>query len=49
VAAATKPNNITELEVIAHEDWAKIPETCCQKLVSDLQKVNTAKLCSTKY
>lgn len=25
VAAACKPNNITNLEVTAHEEWAKIP------------------------
>jgi len=34
VVAACKPKNITELEAIGHEDWAKIPQKHCQKLVS---------------
>ncbi|KAF7646122.1 hypothetical protein LDENG_00193360 [Lucifuga dentata] len=50
---ACKPKNINELEAIAHEEWAKIPEERCQKLVSGyashLQQVITAKGCSAKY
>jgi len=34
VVAAHKPKNVTELEVIAHEEWAKIPQKLCQKLIS---------------
>ncbi|KAF7646787.1 hypothetical protein LDENG_00182360 [Lucifuga dentata] len=52
-AAARKPKNINELEAIAREEWAKIPQERCQKLVSGyascLQQVITAKGCSTKY
>ena len=51
--AASKPKNITELEAIAHEEWAKIPQKLCQKLVtgyiSRLQQIITAKWCSAKY
>ncbi|KAF7645443.1 hypothetical protein LDENG_00204490, partial [Lucifuga dentata] len=51
--AARKPKNINELEAIAHEEWTKIPQERCQKLVSGyascLQQVITAKGCSTKY
>jgi len=47
VVAAHKPKNITELEAIAHEEWAKIPQKHCQKLVSGytsrLLQVITAK------
>jgi len=32
--AARKPNNITELEPSAHEEWAKIPKNRWQKLLS---------------
>jgi len=32
--AARKPKDITELEVIAFEEWAQIPQKCCQKLLS---------------
>jgi len=43
--AARKPNNITELEASAHEEWAKIPQNRCQKLLSGytshLQQVMT--------
>jgi len=50
--AARKPKNITELEAIAHEEWAKIPQKRSQKLVSgyksNLQQVITAKGYSTK-
>jgi len=54
VAVAThKPKNITELKAIAHEEWAKILQKRCQKLVpgctSCLQQVITAKGFSTKY
>jgi len=54
VVAACKPKNITELEAIAHEEWAKIPQKRCQKLMvsgytSHLQQVVTAKGCSTKF
>ena len=45
--AARKPKNISELEVIAHKEWTKIPQERCQKLVSAsascLQQVITAK------
>jgi len=34
VVAACKPKNITYLEAIAHEEWAKITQKRCQKLVS---------------
>jgi len=37
--ASSEPKNITELEAIAREEWAKIHQKCCQKLVS----------CSTSY
>ncbi|KAF7653672.1 hypothetical protein LDENG_00080200 [Lucifuga dentata] len=51
--AARKPKNINELEAIAHEEWGKIPQERCQKLMSGyasrLQQVITAKECSTKY
>jgi len=51
--AVRTPKNITELEAIAHEQWAQIPQECCQKLVSGyasrLQQVVTAKGCSPKY
>ena len=33
-AAARKPKNVTELEAIAHEEWAKIPVDRCKTLVS---------------
>ncbi|KAF7650394.1 hypothetical protein LDENG_00126560 [Lucifuga dentata] len=50
--AAREPKNINELEATAQE-WAKIPQERCQKLVSGyashLQQVITAKGCSTKY
>jgi len=36
VVAARKPENITELEAIAHEEWVKIPQKLCQKLVIHL-------------
>ena len=53
MVAACKPKNISELEATAHEEWAKIPQERCQKLVSGytscLQQVMTAKGCSTKY
>jgi len=49
--AARKPKNIIELEAIAHEEWAKINQKCCQKLMSGntahLQQVITATGCST--
>lgn len=32
--AAHKPKNINELETITHEEWAKVHQECCQKLVS---------------
>lgn len=51
--AARRPKNITELEAIAHEEWAKIPKERCQKLTSSyakrLQQVIAAKGCCTKY
>ena len=51
--ASRKPKNISELEAFAHEEWAKIPQERCQKLVSGyasrLQQVITSKGCSTKY
>jgi len=44
---------MTELEANGHEEWVKIPQKRCQKLVSGytshLQQVITAKGCSTKY
>jgi len=53
VVAARKPKNITELEDIALEEWAKISQKRCQKLVSGytsrLQQVITAKGRSTRY
>jgi len=46
------PKNMTELEAIAHEQWAQIPQERCQQLVSGsasrLQQVMTATGCSTK-
>lgn len=50
---AHKPEFISELEAIAHEQWAKIPQEQCQKLLSGyascLQQVPPAKRFSTKY
>jgi len=34
VTASHKPKNISELEAFAYEEWAKIPQEHCQKLVS---------------
>jgi len=52
-AAAENPKYITELEAIAHEEWAKISQKHCQKLVSGytsrFQQVIPAKGCSPKY
>jgi len=46
---ACSPKNITELEAISHDKWAKIPQKLCQKLVSGytfcFQEVMTAKGC----
>lgn len=51
--AARKPKNLKELEAFAQEEWAKIPQERCQKLVtgypSRLKEVIKAKGCSTKY
>ena len=51
--AKRKPKNIRELEAIACEEWAKIPQERCQKLVSGyasrLEQVLKAKGGSTKY
>ena len=51
--AKRKPKNIRELEAIACEEWAKIPQERCQKLVSGyasrLEHVLKAKGGSTKY
>lgn len=33
---ARKPKNISELEIIAHEEWTKIPQELCQKLKQKL-------------
>jgi len=33
--AARKPKNISELDAIAHEECAKIPQKRCQELLSD--------------
>jgi len=49
--AAHKPKNI--LEANAHEEWTKIPQKRCQKLVysytSHFQQVLTVKGSTTKY
>ena len=49
---ARKSENISELEVIAHEEWARIPQEHCCKMVSGytfcLQQVETVKQCSDK-
>jgi len=49
--AKRTPKNMTEVE--AHEQWARIPQERCPKLVSGsasrVQQVITAKGCSTKY
>lgn len=51
--AARKPKNLAALETIAQEEWAKIPQERCQKLVTDyknrLKQVIAAKGCCTKY
>lgn len=31
--AARKPKNISKLQTIGHEEWPKIPQERCQKLV----------------
>ncbi len=36
--AQRQPQNITALEEICMEEWAKIPATVCENLVEDLQK-----------
>jgi len=43
VVAAHKPKNITELEAIAHEEWAKIPQKClCQQQMGVLLSTKDA-------
>uniref|UniRef100_A0A8C5MZ74 Transposase Tc1-like domain-containing protein n=1 Tax=Leptobrachium leishanense TaxID=445787 RepID=A0A8C5MZ74_9ANUR len=51
--AVRKPKNVTELEALAHDEWAKIPVDRCKTLVSSyasrLKAVITVKGCCTKY
>ena len=51
--ARRRPKNLTELEAIAKEEWAKIPLKRCQTLVerysSRLHDVIAAKGAATKY
>ena len=46
---ANKPNEITDLEVIDHDQWAKIVQECCQAYASCLHQVIGAKGCYTEH
>ena len=48
-----KPRNLAEFELLAKEEWAKIPTACCQALISSyashLEQVLQFMGAATKY